>query len=394
MDHSTGQTDWTGSALGSPTRPGSPRVLGVPITVWLLALALFFLARMFLALADGGADAGDGAGAAGATGATGAAALEDDRGRTLDDAIPSGDPDGSRFVHRGFAGEWEGSVLGVLELEARRPDELDGRCLAVIGTLEPVVLAGPVSTVFSAPSISLLLGDELVAPGVNDCEIGALEELGIGWYLDVEVTRGTTYAFHTEFVVDADRVEELRAIVLEGGSSPLYFEPLRLGPDDLAELTAPGGRLAFERLVGPPPDVELAPLGVRAADSPLDGVVLGVLETGPGRWSSREGRCIVVLGVLEPSVVDAPPSVPPIGLVAGGRLVRSRFGTCDTDAIQAAGYVWWLDDSVGGGDRAPFFVEFVVPSWLPLPPQAIVVGQPGMAPVAHAVDVLPGVPVP
>lgn len=403
------------SGFDPPRRPGSPRILGIPITVWLLGLAVFFLVRMFIALGDDGAGTNDpvmvapvervaepeptdgGAAGSGAGPADTAEARDDPDdallwGRSPDDPIPSGDPEISRFVYSGFFGGWEGSVLGLVELEPRQADEIGGRCLAVIGTLEPVDLAGPVSDAFSTPSISLLVGDELVGSGVGECAVDVLEELGIGWHLEVEVTRGTTFAFHAEVVVPDSA--GVRAIVLEGGSAPLYFEPLRRELDEIRSLAAGTGPLSPGRLAGPPPDVDLAPLGERVADSPLDGVVLGLVETGPGRFTSRTGRCMVALGVLEPTRGDDRPSVPPIALVVGGHVVPSWFGGCDTDAVEASGYVWWLDETIGSGERAPFYVEFVVPEWLPGDPQAILVGHPGPAPVAHVAEVSSTVPVP
>ena len=264
------------------------------------------------------------------------------------------------FVYEDRAGvTWNVEIAGVVDAPA---EEAAPACLIAIGTLTPISTTGAVSSSFSAPTIALEFGGEVLDDTVNECDTTHVEEVGYGWILDASVTPGTPYPFFAEFALGGPdlRPDAILAGRLFDGSavpvSPVFFD----APP--AAVTSPGVRA----------DVERRPVGAGPESTStyvdFDGVtwettVSGLVEA-PAR-DPQDGTCLVVLGELTPRVIEGSVSdrftTPPFSLVVDGRLVDGAAIDCDTGAAEQAGYGWRLEAEVGVDVPYPFFASFLVP---------------------------------
>ena len=111
-----------------------------------------------------------------------------------------------------------------------------------------------------------------------------------------------------------------------------------------------------------------------------EGTILGMVETGLGRFNSENGQCLVLVGTLTPTAISDGAvtsgfSTPRVSLIAAGGLIDSEVNDCDTESIEAAGYGWILDTEVTAGTTFPFYTEFFFPGDTIPEIEAIVVGS-------------------
>ena len=146
---------------------------------------------------------------------------------TINDPLPVGDPTLSGFTYSDFGGEWDGFVSGLVETGAGEFNDAEGRCLVLLGTLTPTSIEdGSVTNPFNTPSVSMIVGGELVDSTVGECDVDEIEAAGYGWILEAEVTLGTTYPFFAEFFLPAGSAEpEVIVLGSASDSDALYFEP-------------------------------------------------------------------------------------------------------------------------------------------------------------------------
>jgi hypothetical protein len=131
-----------------------------------------------------------------------------------------------------------------------------------------------------------------------------------------------------------------------------------------------------------------------------EGTVLGMVETPLSSYNEEKGRCLLAMGTISPTAIDAGIissgyMAPTVSLLADGKVVDSETGQCDTSTADAAGYRWLLDASVTVGTTYPFYVEFFLGGATPATPQVIVLGDAhGSDALFYAPTLLPSVPSP
>lgn len=314
-------------------------------------------------------------------------------GETPDQPLPAGDPVVSSFRYDdSFGSVWNGTVVGVVETPLYWGDDDGERCFVVLGTLTPERVNGLVSESWSTPYFTLFADGDEAELGNLPCDTESLAELGYRPLFDANATVGTEVAFYAEFSLPAAVGVPQAVAVGQGFSEWLFFDATLLAEPPPVR-PGPVGALPVE------------PLAV-AAGTPgpfrhtndytgdrWSGAVLGLVEVPVDESGGIGGRCYVVVGTLTADAVGSglttsPYGAPPIGLIAGGRLVDDYYG-CSTEAVEAAGYEWFNDTEVTAGTSVAVYATLLVLEPPPVEVQAIVIGDPwGDGPVVAAPFVL------
>ena len=129
------------------------------------------------------------------------------------------------LYERSYGGvEWTGVMGALVESEVKSYVTDPGFCVHLVGTITPTRIdEGTITSRFSAPKVSLLVGGRLLDSALR-CESGPAETAGYGRTYDAEVGVGTTYPFYDDFFVPAEL--GIDAIVVgEGSRLPTtYFQ--------------------------------------------------------------------------------------------------------------------------------------------------------------------------
>ncbi len=301
---------------------------------------------------------------------------------TLAEPLPSGDTERSLFTFEELFSdtEWDGYIAGIIETSPGIFGDANTRCLLVLGVVTPSETAGAVSSGLDAPSIGLIADGNLIDDGISSCDDEPAAAAGYGWILNAEVTAGTSYPFFAEFALPDPQPAQIEAIVAGSptGSDAFFFEATILESAPAPAITSIS-----------PAEIDIAPAGDPSlsafthneifSDTTWEGYVLGMVETGPGVFAEDDGRCVMVLGVITPTetagAVTSGFDTPSIGVISDGRMINSVVGSCDDEAVRAAGYGWVLDADVTIGTGYPFFAEVLIPGSIPGDLQAIVIGS-------------------
>ena len=91
-------------------------------------------------------------------------------------------------------------------------------------------------------------------------------------------------------------------------------------------------------------------------------------------------------------IVSNPFDAPGISVIANGR-VQDEWGSCNTDALENAGYGWRLDLEVTAGTPYPFYEEIYFEPGQSGSPDFILVGD-GNDPIVFEATLLTEVPSP
>ncbi len=308
---------------------------------------------------------------------------------TIDSPLPVDDATASGFSYAagdGSSASWDGLVLGLVETGTHEFNDVEGRCLFLLGTLTPTALAeGLVSDGSATPPISMTIAGVSMDDGINECDLEEIKAAGYGWIRDAQVTVGTTFPFYSEFFLPGPDPAEPDVVTVGSASSDdatIYELTV------LDALPSPGVVIGGSVLAGrealPVGDEVASGFGHTSSAGPptdWDGFVFGLIETETHpRFNNDEGRCLLLLGALTPTalaegLVSSAAAVPPISLVVAGVLVDDNRNECDTEAVEAAGYGWIREAEVAIGTTFPFYTEFFLPGDDPADPEVIVIGS-------------------
>lgn len=319
---------------------------------------------------------------------------------------PMGDPAASAF-------SWEDSfssgdtldafLAGVVELPLDDYEERDGRCFAAVGSFTGTALSeGLVVSSFRTPPLYGAVAGGIAESGFGSCDTTSLETAGYEWTYDVATTIGTTYLFYEPFfVVGADAT--LDAVVVGDvyfGEDLTFYDATSIDAPP-ALTTQVGPSVADGLTLTPVGDPSLSTFTYASEYSPDDawsGTIAGLVELPVYDYSAETGHCYALLGTLVPTKVEegttsSPYTTPEFSVIADGREMDSGFGTCDEEALDAAGYGWFLDAEVEVGSTYWFYSPFFIPGDALPRMEVVAVGSTTDADhVLFAPTVLPEVP--
>lgn len=282
-------------------------------------------------------------------------------GGSLASPVPAGTP----FLWSHRDAQWELTVEGVVESTTRFGGDDGPPCWLAVVTA--TVLAGENDAMTSAISLpdiaAVTASDEEVDRGNCDTDEATLAgHFSAG---EMQLLTGTTTSYFVK--LEFDEVDPANVVALRIGDADDdavgYVTPSVLAAMPAAPPVADPALSGFE-------PVENARLIAGSGDEwamLLHGVFV-VDASAPEIESYGEGtECLVVLGSGFPTVINegaVSDNEPQIRLIAGGVVINSRITSCDTEAIEDAGFPWIASIHQTPGSPASFIEGFVVPARL------------------------------
>lgn len=279
----------------------------------------------------------------------------------------------------GEVGDWEGGLLGLVEVPLSNLAGSDGRCFVLFGALTPVSLVeGFVSQPFTSPPISLVANGETddLGGGV-ECDTSAATDAGYDSVGDAFVSIDTTFGFHRAFFVPGAAAPRLDAVVVgDPLGETLSYRPLLLGapPQPLSAI----GQSPIE------PNSLIASGDPATPVDPFSDVewtvsIDGILSIEQSLGDADDDVCIIVFGTMTADVAadESPPQSPlSVGAFGTGRYRRGLSTACDVSEIEQAGYPWVIGVEIVAGDEFAFHDSILMSSAEAEDLEAVVVGDP------------------
>lgn len=278
------------------------------------------------------------------------------------------------------AGDWEGSLLGLVEAPLSPLAGEDGRCFLLFGALTPVSLSeGFVSQPFTTPQFSLVANGETddLGGGV-ECDTGVATDAGYDSLGEAFVSVDTTFGFHQAFFVPGTSPPRLDGVI---AGDPAIGDTLTYRPLLLSTLPAPFSA------IGQSPIDPASLVASGEAATPIDPFsdvdwtvsIDGVVSIEPPVGGVDDDVCVIVVGTMTAEVPadESPPEFPlTVGVFGSGRYRPGVNVVCDAPDIEQAGYPWVINVEIVAGDEFAFHDSILMSSAEAERLEAVVVGDP------------------